>query len=76
MGPVPCLLDLAPTGFSKGELGYISPAWNSSLYSVSAGGPWFFPFALCLYVGGRRAWKCSLQKCAWYSGRQGKHAVL
>ena len=51
----PLLPDLVPTGFSKWDLDYISPAWNSSLYSILAGSPWFYPFALCLYVGGRHA---------------------
>ena len=30
-----CVLDLAPTGFSKWELGYISYVWNSPLYPIS-----------------------------------------
>ena len=55
-----CLPNLALAGFSKWELGYISPAWNSSLYSILSGSPWFYAFALCLYVGGRHAWKCGL----------------
>ena len=33
-GRGPCLLDLAPTGFSEWDLDYISPAWNSSLDSI------------------------------------------
>ena len=36
------LPDLAPTGFSEWDLGCISRAWNSSLYSILAGSPWFY----------------------------------
>ena len=64
-----CLPGLVPTGFSDWDLDYISPTWNSSLYSILAGSPCFYPFALCLYVGGRHAWKCGLQKNVWSSGQ-------
>ena len=63
------LPDLGPTGFSEWDLGCISPTWNSSLYSILAGSPWFYPFALCLCVGGRYAWKSGLQKNVWSSGQ-------
>ena len=36
------LPDLAPTGFSEWDLGCILHAWNSSLYSILAGSPWFY----------------------------------
>ena len=52
-----------------------SHTWNSSLYSILARGTWFFPFALCLYVGGRRAGKCGLRKHTWSPGHWGQHAL-
>ena len=69
-------LDPDPTGFAEWELGHISTAWNSGLSPVLAGGLWLFYFPLCLYVGGRHAWKRGLQQNEKSSGQQGKHVVL
>ena len=76
MGVDPALSEPAPTGFSEWELGHISLPWNSPLYSFLAGGPCFFPLALCLDVCGRRAWKRGLQKNAWFSGNVPYRNVL
>ena len=50
-----------------------TPPANSGRHPVL--GPWFFPLAVCLCGGGRRAWKCGLQEKVRPSGKQGKCPV-
>ena len=70
-GRGPCRLDLAPTGFSEWDLGCISRAWNSSLYSILAGSPWFYLLhSVFMWVGDMLGKVVSRKMCGPLDSRE------
>ena len=62
---------LTPTGFSEWDLGYISPTWNSSLYSILAGSPWFYLLhSVFMWVGDMLGKVVSRKMCGTLDSRE------